>query len=236
MADAPNVPDHLAYILHVMEKTELVPTKLAKSAGLSGTTLSRPLADEAHKFKLSLTTIEKIEKFSGISYAEFVSTLRSSVASPTSHRPASNVSFPPKWESLASDTYTPVLGQSVTGPNGRFVMNGQEVARVFTPPDLLGVEGAYAVRVHGTSMEPAFYANQTVWLNPHMAVRASDFVVAQILRDDKDEYDSYLKQFVSQGKMLKLRQFNPEDGEGEILEFPADKVFSVHKIVFAAFT
>jgi phage repressor protein C with HTH and peptisase S24 domain len=147
-----------------------------------------------------------------------------------------NASFPPKYQQFPTDKSIPLLGQSIGGPNGRFLLNGNEVGRVFCPPGLEGVEGAYAVRVFGTSMEPRYMAGETVWLNPQEPVRANDDVVAQILQNGDDQpVESYIKQFVSRSsKVLRLRQHNPEEGESKELEFDNDKVFSVHKIVFHA--
>lgn len=148
--------------------------------------------------------------------------------------PTPNASFPPRYQKFPDET-VPLLGQTVGGPNGRFILNGQEISRVFCPPDLAGVDGAYAVQVYGTSMEPKFEAGETVWLHPWTPVRSGDYVVAQILTQDGEPPESYIKQFVSQNsKVLRLKQFNPEEGEKQEMEFPADRVFSVHKIVFHA--
>lgn len=153
-------------------------------------------------------------------------------------RPRPNASFPPRYQRFDGDHSIPVLGQTSAGPNGRFVLNGTEIGRVFCPPGLEGVDGAYAVMVYGTSMEPRFKAGETVWINPHLPVRAGDDVIAQILiegRRDDDEVESYIKEFRSKSsKALKLIQHNPDDGEEKELEFPSDRVFSVHKIVFHA--
>lgn len=147
----------------------------------------------------------------------------------------SNASFPPRYERFPAGTVA-LMGQSVGGPNGRFVLNGQTIDRLFCPPNLVGVEGAYGVRVYGTSMEPRYFAGETVWINPHEPVRSNDFVVVQLLSpDESGDRESYIKQFVSRSnKTLRLRQLNPDEGEPELLEFPADHVFAVHKIVFQA--
>lgn len=156
------------------------------------------------------------------------------VDAPIAPRPAPNASFPPRYQKFPDET-VPVMGQTVGGPNGKFVLNGQEVARVFCPPDLAGIEGAYAVQVYGTSMEPKFEAGETVWLHPYAPVRSGDYVVAQILGEEGEPPESYIKQFISKSsKVLRLKQFNPEEGESTDMEFDADKVFSVHKIVFHA--
>ncbi len=146
-----------------------------------------------------------------------------------------NASFPPRYQTFDGDTSLPILGQTVSGPNGRFILNGSEVGRVFTPPMLEGVEGAYAVRVYGTSMEPRYVAGETVWLNPHEPVRQGDDVVVQIATDEENTRESYIKKFVSKSsKVTRLWQHNPEEGEPNELEFNSDEVFSIHKIVFHA--
>lgn len=146
-----------------------------------------------------------------------------------------NASFPPKYQQFPRDGYIPLRGQSVGGPNGRFVLNGAEVGRLFVPPMLEGVEGAYAVRVYGTSMEPRFKAGETVWINPNEPVRAGDDVIVQVLTDEENERESYIKEFRSQShKVTRLWQHNPDEGERNELEFDTKRVFSVHKIVFHA--
>lgn len=154
------------------------------------------------------------------------------------HSPRSrpNASFPPIYQRFPNKT-VPLLGQTVAGPNGRFILNGQEAGVVFCPPMLEGVDDAYAVQVYGTSMEPRFFPGETVWLNPRAPVRANDFVVAQIIADDNEPPTSYIKQFVSNtSKGLRLRQLNPEEDESEYMFFDAGSVFTVHKIVFQATT
>lgn len=147
-----------------------------------------------------------------------------------------NASFPPKYQSFPQDHSIPLLGQTAGGPNGRFVLNGTEIGRVFCPPMLEGVEGAYAVMVFGTSMEPRYFAGETVWVNPHLPVRAGDDVIAQLIEDGEDNpVESYIKRFESRSsRVLRLYQYNPDEGEERELEFDADRVFSVHKIVFKA--
>jgi len=147
-----------------------------------------------------------------------------------------NASFPPRYQEFPQGQTVPLLGQTAGGPNGRFILNGTEVGRVFCPPMLEGVEGAYAVMVFGTSMEPRYFAGETVWVNPHLPVRSGDDVIAQLIENGDDApVESYIKRFTSQSsKVLRLFQYNPDEGEEKELEFDTDKVFSVHKIVFKA--
>lgn len=61
-----------AYVRYVLEEKHLKPGALALKAGISASTLTRALNDPKHKFKLSMTTLEKIASFSGISFAPFL--------------------------------------------------------------------------------------------------------------------------------------------------------------------
>jgi transcriptional regulator with XRE-family HTH domain len=61
----------LAYIRHVLGTLSISPTALAQKAGISPTTLTRPLNNSNYKFNLSATTIEKISKASGINAGPF---------------------------------------------------------------------------------------------------------------------------------------------------------------------
>ncbi|NEH72315.1 S24 family peptidase [Rhizobium leguminosarum] len=150
-------------------------------------------------------------------------------------RPTPNASFPPVYQKFPSDSYIPVLGQTAGGPNGRFVLNGAEVGRVFTPPALEGVEGAYAVRVFGTSMHPRFKPGETVWINPHLPVRQGDDCVVQMKTDEVDGRESYIKEFVSRSAgALRLWQHNPDEGEENEISLDNSKVLAVHKVVFQA--
>lgn len=146
-----------------------------------------------------------------------------------------NASFPPEYRSFPEGR-VPLLGQAVGGANGKFVLNGQQVGRVFCPPILEGVEGAYAVYVYGDSMLPKFESGEIAWIHPYMPVRRDNYVVAQIAEGELEagELSGYIKQFVSlNSRELVLRQLNPPEGDAELMTFEASRVFSVHKIVFS---
>lgn len=61
-----------AYVRHVMAELNIAATALAAKAGLSATTLTRPLNDPEHKFSISTSTIAKIGAATGITYADFL--------------------------------------------------------------------------------------------------------------------------------------------------------------------
>lgn len=61
-----------AYIRYVMDRLNIAPTALAARAGLSATTLTRPLNDPEHKFTLSNSTLAKVGAATGISYSDYL--------------------------------------------------------------------------------------------------------------------------------------------------------------------
>lgn len=141
----------------------------------------------------------------------------------------------PSWRQRSGEGYIAILGQTPDGPNGRFMLGDQEVGRVFLPPKLEGVEGAYAVRVFGTSMEPRFKAGETIWLDPNEPVRAGDDVVVQLRAGGVEGQESYIKEFRSRSRrVLRLWQHNPDEAETCELEFDERSVLAVHKVVYHA--
>ncbi|KQY45607.1 repressor [Rhizobium sp. Root491] len=217
-------------------------SELAEKIGVSPTKLSRMRPNTVEPRKITPEEIEGMARYFQElppGYEEMVSWLTPSTETPLitqGKRPTPNASFPPRWQAFPGDVSIPLRGQISAGPNGRFIMNGQDIARVFCPPGLEGVEGAYAVQIQGTSGEPRFYHGETAWANPHARYRKGDDVIVQILGDfEDDEVSSYIKRFESQSSdILRLYQYNPGSGETHELEFPSDKVFSIHKVVFHA--
>lgn len=62
----------LQYIRFVLDHTKASPSALAKEAGLSPSTLNRPLNDPSHSFTLSTTTLEKIRDATGLDFTPFI--------------------------------------------------------------------------------------------------------------------------------------------------------------------
>ena len=127
----------------------------------------------------------------------------------------------------------PVVGTAVAGKDGMFLMNGQIHDYVERPPSLQGVAGAYAVYVADQSMEPRYFAGETLHVHPGRAVTQGDniFVVVQLRPDTEGEAPKALvKQFVRRtADKLLLRQYNPPAD----LEFHSGNIASVHLIIWA---
>ena len=129
--------------------------------------------------------------------------------------------------------WIPVYGQAVGGKDGEFVLKGNQVSEVLAPPNLLHVPDAYAVYVVGDSMEPRYFAGETVFVNPRLPISRGAFVVAQISKAQETDPRAYLKRFLSQdAKRLRLEQYNPK----KILEFPMSAVVAIHRIIMSSET
>jgi phage repressor protein C with HTH and peptisase S24 domain len=132
----------------------------------------------------------------------------------------------------------PLYGQAEGGADGQFPLNGSLINEIDAPPPLVGVSGAYAVMVVGTSMEPRYFAGEAVFVNPRVPVRAGDFVVAQVAApagaheggDPGEPPLAYVKRYLGRGdKSVRFEQLNP----GKRLTFPADRIVSIHRVVMS---
>ena len=56
----------ITYVQHVLDRLGISPTELARKAGLSVSTLTRPLNDPEHASALSIRTLAKIAKATGV--------------------------------------------------------------------------------------------------------------------------------------------------------------------------
>lgn len=129
----------------------------------------------------------------------------------------------------------PVFGMAAGGQDGRLILNGQRVGEVFAPATLEHVPDAYAVYVHGSSMEPRYFPGEGVWVHPHKPVRSGDFVVVQLRAEtDGEPPYGFVKRLVSiNSKELVLEQLNPPENDDRLIRFHASLVISIHKIIGA---
>jgi phage repressor protein C with HTH and peptisase S24 domain len=122
----------------------------------------------------------------------------------------------------------PAYGHAAGGKDGQFILNGNRISDILAPPSIQDVRGAFAVYVAGNSMEPRYHAGEAVFVNPKLPVRPNDYVVAQILGEEEETPEAYVKRYIGRNsKHLTLYQFNPK----KTLIFPIKKVVSVYRIV-----
>lgn len=117
----------------------------------------------------------------------------------------------------------PVLGAAMGGDNSLFFDNGAIHERIRRPPNLDGVQNAFAIYMVGDSMEPRYFAGEFLFVNPNRPPARNCFVVVEL-----GDGQGMVKQFIKRDDtILHLRQFNPDKD----LEIENEKVRSVYRIV-----
>lgn len=122
----------------------------------------------------------------------------------------------------------PIFGMAAAGDPDRLIMMNEVVDTVERPPQLNGVEGGYALFVHGSSMENRYYPGELLYVHPYKPVVPDSFCVVQFGSDPNNPEGAFVKQFKSRdASRVVLKQFNPE----KEITLPAKNVISIHRIV-----
>lgn len=122
-----------------------------------------------------------------------------------------------------SDRDLPVMG-TVEGGAGETIINEGEAKEYITrPPSLARVSNAFALYVHGESMEPRYFAGEVLYVNPNRPVTKGCFVAVETTLGQ-----ALIKQFVSRSDdLLVLAQFNPR----KEIRLPTTEIKWMHRIV-----
>lgn len=106
-----------------------------------------------------------------------------------------------------SDALMPVYGMA-EGGKGAMIISPDPIETIGRPPDLMGVKEAYAVRVVGDSMVPAFRPGDLAFVHPALPPLSGHEVVLQ--RDDHGTRYGLIKTFLDvKGDALRVVQYNP---------------------------
>lgn len=108
----------------------------------------------------------------------------------------------------------PLYSLPVSAGLGSFLDDSEDVQFISFPADELPSQNCYALRVTGDSMEPAYYQDDIVLVQPGKAAENGDIVIAVI------NGDSYIKQFRN-GAFI---SFNPAYDPIEPGEFDSVKI------------
>ena len=120
----------------------------------------------------------------------------------------------------------PILGYVKAGQVGLFIDQGERQGVTVRPEALRDVRTAYAVRVHDTSMSPAFEPGYVLHVDPTRPIRAGDNVVIQTV-----DGQAFIKRLVRRTeRVIICEQFNPR----EPMEFKPTKVKAIHMVVGCA--
>ena len=120
----------------------------------------------------------------------------------------------------------PILGFVKAGKEGLFIDQGERQGVTVRPEALRDVRTAYAVRVHDTSMSPAFEPGYVLHVDPTRPVRPGDNIVIQTV-----DGQAFIKRLVRRTeRVIICEQFNPR----EPMEFKPMKVKAIHMVVGCA--
>jgi SOS-response transcriptional repressor LexA len=142
-----------------------------------------------------------------------------------SHEPPGAAAGPIHLPPSTAERDLPVMG-TVEGGAGMGVMftnEGEAKEYITRPPSLARVSNAFALYVHGESMEPRYFANEVLYVNPNRPVTKGCFVAVETTGGQ-----ALIKQFVSRSDdLLVLAQFNPR----KEIRLPMAEIKWMHRIV-----
>ncbi len=99
----------------------------------------------------------------------------------------------------------PVMGTVKGGEEGFYFNEGEAKEYIVRPPALTGVSNAFALYVHGESMEPRYFAGEILYVNPNRPLSKGCFVAVEMTNER-----GLIKQFLHRSDdLLVLAQFNP---------------------------
>lgn len=154
---------------------------------------------------------------------------RSSLALPGNAVPT-GLAQPQAFAAAAMPRDVPVLGSTVGGNDGDFLLNGQVVDHVRRPPAMEAMKTAFALFVQGDSMWPWRAPGSLVYVHPARPPRNGDHVVVELHGDSEfAERPCYVKRLVSRtATLLRLEQYNPPRDD---IEVPLQRVRTLYRVM-----
>lgn len=211
----------IKWLREVCAQKDLKPAQLARLAGLSTTTLTRPMNQPDHPHALKYITLERVSRVTGVP-------LPAHLGGPTNRAQVDG----PGGTDVGKSTFAlpevgthdlPIYGHARAGKSGVFMDNGKVQARVVRPHYLIGVTDAYGIYVVDESMSPALEHGWLIYVDPTRPVAAGDDVVIQ-LADEQ----AFVKRMVRRrDTTVVCEQFNPRQ---EVAYDRAD-VVAIHKVI-----
>jgi SOS-response transcriptional repressor LexA len=123
-----------------------------------------------------------------------------------------------------------VLGRAAAG-KGSVILGGESGERIFCPPELIAVEGVYALQVVGESMRPMYRPGQRVVVHPYRTLVPGEGVVVQVGDEGESEWEGIIKEFVSQDESgITLKEYQPKVREFKVA---AGRVRAAHLVLVA---
>jgi len=125
----------------------------------------------------------------------------------------------------------PVYGAAQGGVGHDITDVSAPIDHIAAPDWIAGNPNAYAVIVTGDSMEPRFFAGETLFIHPGLPPKPGDDVIVQL--DNGSSSQAVVKRLTRRtAAKLICEQFNPPTD----VQFDATEVKSVHRVVGAKYT
>jgi phage repressor protein C with HTH and peptisase S24 domain len=122
----------------------------------------------------------------------------------------------------------PVLGRAQGGRSGVLIIPAEQspVDWTYRPPQLRGVQDAFAVFAYDDSMHPMYKHGQTLWVHPHLPVKAGDGVLIV-----KHGDEAIVKELVRRTESeVVLKQYRPNEAE---FALPLAEIRSIYRVIGA---
>ena len=120
-----------------------------------------------------------------------------------------------------------VRGTAQGGPQGAFVLTGDDIDYVRCPPRLATAQGTYALFIEGDSMTPRYEPGELIFVSPRRPARIGDDVVI-IRRDGAGEQCASIKRLLKRGgEEVVAEQFNPPIE----IRFAATDIEAIHLVL-----
>ncbi|MCW5615854.1 MAG: helix-turn-helix transcriptional regulator [Rhodocyclaceae bacterium] len=201
-----------AEVRELCARLDLTPTELARKAGVVPSTLNRFLNKNVTHM-LSARTLARLRNVAGGINHPGIRQFIDGEAKPLQKQVGDR--FGP--EDL------PVLGYGQGGADGFFFDNGIAQTYIARPAELLRVASAYAIFMHGHSMDPRFHEGEVLYVNPIRPPKSGDYVVIEF-KDGR----GLVKRLVRRtARAIIVEQYNPK----KTFEIAPDEVKAIHLIV-----
>jgi phage repressor protein C with HTH and peptisase S24 domain len=191
--------------------------QLAERIGISAGYLSR-LGSSKRAIKTDL--IDKLAEVSGLTTADFYLHLSDEENAPK----PTKLSDSAKVAALLQPATIPLFGD-LNGMVDYIEAPIDHLDMIEAPRRLTETEGAYAIRMPGTSMEPRYHEGETLFVAPHTA-RPGEYVVIQHSLETGEPVWQVARYERVAGASRVFSRYNGSD-----LTIPNERIRAIHKII-----
>jgi transcriptional regulator with XRE-family HTH domain len=105
----------------------------------------------------------------------------------------------------------PIVGLPAPGDKERIIIDGSARGEIPAPPQLENVSGAKAVYVRGRAMEPRYFQDEVVYLDPNRPPNPGDFVLVTLKEPNYPVDIAYIRQYLGEDLVhVHLGTLNPK--------------------------